>query len=215
MKKYNQMCLFKSTINNNYKDSFLNYLSSLDMVHIKSKKQTKIDKQIAGTNPFIEKVKKLRDNIGLFFEKINISEYTFQDLKIKPNERIKFIVADLNELANHIKEELSFFNNRVIELDRFIAKARIELENITTIRDSYKFLEKLDFKIILSTTDFPMELFLLMGEDYIENNKIGSICHQKRMKFELSISDEIRKDIYNSLASLGIGRSCIVYAKKD
>ncbi len=40
-----------------------------------------------------------------------------------------------------------------------------------------------------------MELFLLMGEDYIENYKVGSKCHQKRMEFELNIPDEIRRDI--------------------
>ncbi len=76
-----------------------------------------------------------------------------------------------------------------------------------------KLLLRLDFEIILRTTDFPMELFLLMGEDYIVNDQIGSKCHQKRMKFEQSIPDELRRHIYISLAKLGIGRSCIVYAK--
>lgn len=41
-------------------------------------------------------------------------------------------------------------------------------------------LENLGFGIVLKTSDFPMELFLLMGKDYIENYKVGSKCHQKK-----------------------------------
>ena len=59
-----------------------------------------------------------------------------------------------------------------------------------------KILENLDFEIVLRTTDFPMEFFLLIGEDYIGNDEVGSKCHQKRMKFELSLPDELRRDIY-------------------
>ena len=58
-----------------------------------------------------------------------------------------------------------------------------------------------------------MELFILMGEDYVRDEQVGKKCHKKRMKFELSISDEIRRNIYMSFAKLGIGRSCIIYAR--
>ena len=70
-----------------------------------------------------------------------------------------------------------------------------------------------NFEIILRTANFPMEIFLTMGDDYVGNDEIGSKCHQKRMKFELSIPDKFRRDMYISLAKLEIGRSCIVYAK--
>lgn len=76
-----------------------------------------------------------------------------------------------------------------------------------------KLLEGLYFEIILRTADFPMELFLLMGENYLGNDEVGSKCHQKRMKFELSLPDELRRNIYIYLTKLGIGRNCIVYAK--
>lgn len=76
-----------------------------------------------------------------------------------------------------------------------------------------KLLERLNFEIILRTTSFPMELFILMGDNYIENDEIGSNCHQKRLKFDLSITDERRRNMYMSFARLGIGRSCIVYAR--
>lgn len=85
--------------------------------------------------------------------------------------------------------------------------------NYFDFRSLEKLLESLGYEIVLSTTDFPMELFLLMGEDYVGNNEVGSKCHQKRMKYELSLPDELRRNTYISLAKLGIGRSCIVYAK--
>ena len=76
-----------------------------------------------------------------------------------------------------------------------------------------RLLKNTGLEIVLKTTDFPMESFLLMGENYIGNDEVGSKCHQKRMNFELNLPDEIRRNIYESLAELGIGRVCIVYAK--
>nr|WP_321496417.1 class I SAM-dependent methyltransferase [uncultured Methanolobus sp.] len=76
-----------------------------------------------------------------------------------------------------------------------------------------KLLDKCGFDIYLQTADFPMELFLLMEENYVDHCEIGSAVHEKRTKFEMNIGDELRRDIYKSLAKLGIGRTCIVYAK--
>jgi len=73
-----------------------------------------------------------------------------------------------------------------------------------------KLLKSSDFEIHLRTTDFPMELFLLMGDDYIGNDEVGSKCHQKRMKFELSVPEELRRNIYIYMAKLGIGSIFIV-----
>ncbi|AFV24562.1 methyltransferase type 12 [Methanolobus psychrophilus R15] len=74
-------------------------------------------------------------------------------------------------------------------------------------------LDKCGFEIYLQTADFPMELFLLMEDNYIDNNEIGSKCHERRMKLEGNIDDRLRRNIYTSLAKLGIGRTCIIYAK--
>lgn len=75
-----------------------------------------------------------------------------------------------------------------------------------------RLLKKCGFDIHLQTADFPMELFLLMEDNYVTDKEIGSKCHQKRMNFEVNINDEIRRKIYSSMAKLGIGRTCIVYA---
>lgn len=56
-------------------------------------------------------------------------------------------------------------------------------------------IENLGFGSMLKTSDFPMELFPLIGEDYIKNYKVGSKYHQKRMELEINIPEKL-KGIY-------------------
>ena len=77
----------------------------------------------------------------------------------------------------------------------------------------FDFLEKLGFEIIYSQSDFPMELFLLMGDDYVDNPDVGSKCHLKRVSFEIAISGKLRRHIYKKLAEAGIGRDCLVFGR--
>lgn len=74
-------------------------------------------------------------------------------------------------------------------------------------------LERLGFEVIYSQGDFPMELFLLMGDDYTGNPELGSKCHQKRGRFEMAIPGELRRGIYRALAEVGVGRSCLVFGR--
>ena len=74
-------------------------------------------------------------------------------------------------------------------------------------------LERLGFEVIYSQGDFPMEFFLLMGDDYIDNPEIGSRCHQKRVSFEIAIPGELRREMYRKMAEVGVGRDCLVFGK--
>lgn len=85
--------------------------------------------------------------------------------------------------------------------------------NYFTIDSLHNFLEMNGFKAIDKTVDFPMELFLLMGDDYTNNPKLGSVCHKKRVRFELSLPYALRRKLYRTLAQLGIGRDCLIYAQ--
>jgi len=76
-----------------------------------------------------------------------------------------------------------------------------------------KLLISIGFDIIHITADFPMEFFLLMGDDYIGNPEIGSLCHRKRVSFEMLISDALRWKIYQNLSEIDVGRNCLVFAK--
>jgi SAM-dependent methyltransferase len=76
------------------------------------------------------------------------------------------------------------------------------------------FLREMGFEILYSQGDFPMELFLLMGDDYVENHEIGSRCHKKRRHFEMSLQGDFRRKIYCALANIGIGRDCLVFCRR-
>ena len=81
-----------------------------------------------------------------------------------------------------------------------------------------RLLTKLRFKVIYQQSTFPLELFLLMGDDYLKSEKIGKKIHQKRINLEMNLMiDEnmrIKKEIYEKFAELGIGRTAIIFAQK-
>ncbi|KKL92025.1 hypothetical protein LCGC14_1888850, partial [marine sediment metagenome] len=58
--------------------------------------------------------------------------------------------------------------------------------------------------------DFPMELFLLMGLDYIKNKQVGAECHNMRVNLEKSLSCDVRRSMYSALSEVGLGRACFV-----
>ena len=74
-------------------------------------------------------------------------------------------------------------------------------------------LEKIGYKVVHQTTDFPMELFLLTGNNYVKNSSIGKKCHNKRKIFEDKLKPEILRKLYSSFAKNDIGRTCITYAR--
>lgn len=79
-------------------------------------------------------------------------------------------------------------------------------------------LEKNGFRVVLKESTFPLELFLLMGHDYIGNDPVGRQKHSERMKMELCLNraghNEMKRKIYSFFASIGIGREAIIYGKK-
>jgi SAM-dependent methyltransferase len=79
-------------------------------------------------------------------------------------------------------------------------------------------LTRLGFSVAERSTSFPMETFLMMGENYIGNAELGRACHNKRKKFDLAFEaaglKETRRAFYRSLADLGLGREAVVIATK-
>ncbi len=67
-------------------------------------------------------------------------------------------------------------------------------------------------------TSFPMEAFLMMGENYVNDPALGRACHNRRKKFDLAFEaaglKETRRGFYRALAELGIGREAVVIAVK-
>lgn len=89
--------------------------------------------------------------------------------------------------------------------------------NYFSVESLSKFIENLGLEIILKESSFPLEIFLLMGEDYINEPSLGREIHSKRKSFDLKLSNfdnNKKREFYQLLASLGWGRTITIYAKK-
>ncbi|MFX1380632.1 MAG: V-type ATP synthase subunit I [Promethearchaeota archaeon] len=135
------MCLFDINIRNSYKDLLLQELSQINLIHIKP---TQKKEEIKKKDIELDRIKNLRANIEELFKSLKISEYDLQNLQPKKNERIEFKVKDIDELISIMLEEIDFYSNRVAELERYIAKVKIELNRMKTIEEGYKFMEKVN-----------------------------------------------------------------------
>ena len=79
-------------------------------------------------------------------------------------------------------------------------------------------VERCGFKVIHKEATFPIDIFLLMGDNYVGNDAVGRVCHMKRMNFEKAIiqggSSNLLSDLYLKLAEQGIGREIVIYGEK-
>jgi 2-polyprenyl-3-methyl-5-hydroxy-6-metoxy-1,4-benzoquinol methylase len=82
-----------------------------------------------------------------------------------------------------------------------------------------KILEASGLRVIHETSMFPIDLFLLMGDDYIGNERKGREAHQRRKKLEFSFyksgNIEILINLYEQMTKLGIGRELVFFSKLD
>ncbi len=90
--------------------------------------------------------------------------------------------------------------------------------NYFTHKSLERLVERAGFTIVLKEGSYPMELFLLMGEDYVGNDAIGRRCHEKRMKLETGLNQAgvnyLKRGLYRGLYQLGVGRESICYCTK-
>ena len=74
------------------------------------------------------------------------------------------------------------------------------------------------FKPIKSTVTFPIDIFLIMGKNYIDDDDLGRKCHNMRMEFEKQLHKagkiNLKNNLYDSFSELGIGRELIVFGRK-
>ncbi|MFW9902664.1 MAG: V-type ATPase 116kDa subunit family protein, partial [Candidatus Thorarchaeota archaeon] len=161
-------------INPIFRDQFLIELSNLASVHIKPKEKTIITEESEDQGPLSDRIKDLRKNLDNLLKKLNINEYILTELKSDEAKRIEFTANDLPELINHLFEEVNFYNNRVNELQSFVAKGTIELENLKTLKVCYKSLEKLNMKqdSLVNINQFRFRIFTTFSKNLNNLNNL-------------------------------------------
>lgn len=74
------------------------------------------------------------------------------------------------------------------------------------------------FEVVQQEATFPIDMFLLMGQNYIGNDALGRQCHAQRKSFELSLfqggANDLKKKIYGEFARIGLGREIVLFASK-
>ena len=79
-------------------------------------------------------------------------------------------------------------------------------------------VERCGYRTEHLVTSFPLELFLLMGENYLDDDRVGKGIHNKRKQFEMILEESghgrLRRELYGKLQTLGLGRELTIYARK-
>lgn len=76
-------------------------------------------------------------------------------------------------------------------------------------------IQRVGFDVAALSTTFPIDMFLLMGDNYTVDGALGRQCHAKRKQFEIKLNqagfNELRRDLYRCLAESNIGREIVLY----
>lgn len=78
-------------------------------------------------------------------------------------------------------------------------------------------LENQGFRILYRHSTFPIELFLLMGLNYVGDSTMGRMVHGQRKTMEMNLAKigcaELKRTTYESFAQQGLGREAVIYAR--
>ncbi len=74
--------------------------------------------------------------------------------------------------------------------------------------------ERLGLEVVDQLADYPMELFLLLGDDYVADPALGKVVHERRRRLELSLDPETRRRMGRAWVTAGLGRNTFVVARR-
>ena len=81
-----------------------------------------------------------------------------------------------------------------------------------------RIVEDVGFTVLQMESTFPIDMFLLMGQNYIGNDDVGRQSHGQRKAFELNLDkaglNHLRRKLYESFSKLDIGREILLIAQK-
>ncbi len=78
-------------------------------------------------------------------------------------------------------------------------------------------LQRQGFEVLHMESTFPIDLFLLMGKNYIGQDEVGREVHALRKELDLNLlragAAPLRRQLYTAFGRLGLGREIVVYAR--
>jgi 2-polyprenyl-3-methyl-5-hydroxy-6-metoxy-1,4-benzoquinol methylase len=139
----------------------------------------------------------------------------------KTINQIREVLSDKGILMIDVPNDFNDFQiaaNENLKLDEYWVNAPCHLNYFS--KDSLvNLLESSGFKIKICQSSFPLEMFLLFGDNYIKDSKLGSLCHRKRVNFEKNLRNQGKektlKNFYRALADLNLGRHITIFCTKN
>lgn len=127
------------------------------------------------------------------------------------------VVRGGNAIHNLIVRVPNDFNKLQLELEPKRGKYWLHYPDHVSyfsIESLTQLLDDTGWKVVDTQCDYPMELFLLQGVDYIGDPRMGNLAHKQRRNMELVMSSSLRREMWRKFAEMGIGRNIIVYAER-
>ncbi len=89
--------------------------------------------------------------------------------------------------------------------------------NYFNIKSLTNLLNNNRFDVIKTKVSFPIEIFVLMGDDYINNPNSGKSSHLRRVNLEKNLNlynKNLKDQLYESFLNMGLGRTIMVIGRK-
>lgn len=173
---------------------------------------------------------------------INVFEAEVEDIKHVTKEKYQAVVM-LNVLE-HLREPykvLTYIKDHILQrggllvirvpndfnMFQLIANQEYNLNywwvsppqhiNYFTVNHLEQLVKKCGYEVFLKESTFPLEMFILFGEQYVGNPKIGKNIHKKRVFFEKTLqkyNNTYKRKIFQIFAKKELGREIILYSRK-
>jgi hypothetical protein len=79
-------------------------------------------------------------------------------------------------------------------------------------------MRRCGFSVADVTCTFPLELFLVAGQNYVGHPEVGAEVHAWRKRLEMGLEllglGELKREAYRTLARRGMGRDIVMYGKR-
>lgn len=131
---------------------------------------------------------------------------SIRDRLLKENGLILCKVPNDFNVLQHV-----VFKEKLVNKIYWVTKEHINYFTPVSLK---KFFERLQFAVLDMITGFPVEIFILMGINYIQNPELGKIIHGLRMNFEIKMPTDTLISYYRNLLSTGMGRDIIIICRK-
>ena len=131
---------------------------------------------------------------------------------LKPNGMVCFSVPNDFSIVQ-------YYANKIVSIEKKYWWVDIKHHlNYFNQNSLTKLMKNYGLKDIFFMNTFPLDLFLLMGKNYVDNPSLGRDCHLMRQNFEKLFFDtnsiENLIEFYCTLSTNGLGRHIVAFGRK-